>query len=195
MKPTTTFPVTNRALPADVNGHRFLPSGGRRISPLAAIISPPGWTSDLRSARRRRGAEAHDSNRARPSALDLGPYGPVVAGARVYRLEAAEAVGECVTSAFAHGLSARVTCPSACEVTAELLLNRTLPRAAATRVRIGLLVGSLLAAGKRTFTVKPRRQNANRLRKLKRFTVTVKLAVRDPGGALVTTRSQNVRVG
>lgn len=27
----------------DVNGHRFLPSGGHRFSPLAAMFSPRWW--------------------------------------------------------------------------------------------------------------------------------------------------------
>src|SRR5215207_8727490 len=34
-----------------VNGHRFLPSGGHRISPTAAVVSPHWWPSDLPSGR------------------------------------------------------------------------------------------------------------------------------------------------
>jgi hypothetical protein len=33
-----------------VNGHRFLPSYGHRISPLADTLSPRGWPSVLPSA-------------------------------------------------------------------------------------------------------------------------------------------------
>src|SRR3954465_7054298 len=40
---------------AAVNGHRFLPNGGHRISPVADVFSPRWWPSGLPSAAGARG--------------------------------------------------------------------------------------------------------------------------------------------
>src|SRR5205085_10371861 len=46
-----SLPPVFRSLGAPpVNGHRFLPSGGHRFSPLADTFSPRWWPSDLPSA-------------------------------------------------------------------------------------------------------------------------------------------------
>jgi hypothetical protein len=43
-------PVQMASDATHVNGHRFLPGGGYRISPAAAIFSPRWWPSVLSSA-------------------------------------------------------------------------------------------------------------------------------------------------
>jgi hypothetical protein len=80
------------------------------------------------------------------------------------------------------GVRIRYACPSACSVTATAVVDRATARTLRLRTRV-LAAGArrLTRSGDAVVVVKPSRAVTRRLAKLRRATVTLRIAVKTPG--------------
>ncbi len=72
--------ATKRRYAQDVNGHRFLPTGGHRNSPVADVFSPHWWPSILPTSLGidHDGAEAGGRSGVLGMAFEIGGGSPVL---------------------------------------------------------------------------------------------------------------------